>query len=487
VPCPEQEKKNMSPFSTLDPLSRQPHECTPGSRRNRPGFIWLLLCALLVCVAFLSLSRADGPKRDGSPTVKTGLTPERRRQHIESFELVWKTVRDRHYDPTLGGVNWRAVRSELRPRLEKADSDQAARAVMQEMLGRLGHSHVAIVPASLYEGGQGNSARARQDAVPGFDVRVVDGEALVVGVSARLPAARAGVRSGWRIRKIDGEDLAPALARIRKAVTRTPDVLLAQAGEVLWRLRGTEGKEVAVTFQTGAGEEVTLTLRLARPRGNLVRFGHLPPFHVHFEARKVDNDIAYFALNSFLDPLRVLPAFGQTVQDNLKGAGFILDLRGNPGGIAAMAQGLGGWFVDRPDLKLGTTHFRDGFQHAILNPREATYQGPLAILVDEFSASTSEILAGGLQDLKRARVFGTRTAGAALPSHFIRLPNGDGLQYVVADYVSAGGRRLEGNGVQPDEVVPPDRRALLAGRDPALDAAVRWIRSQRGGPGVARR
>src|SRR5262249_17237753 len=83
---------------------------------------------------------------------------------------------------------------------------------------------------------------------------------------------------------------------------------------------------------------------------------------------------------------------------------------------------------------------------------------------------------------KRARVFGTRTAGAALPSHFIRLPNGDGLQYVIADYVSAGGRRLEGNGVQPDEVVPPDRQSLLAGGDPALDAAGRWIRSQRGRP-----
>jgi carboxyl-terminal processing protease len=68
----------------------------------------------------------------------------------------------------------------------------------------------------------------------------------------------------------------------------------------------------------------------------------------------------------------------------------------------------------------------------------------------------------------------------------LRLPNGDRLQYVFADYLSASGRRLEGNGVEPDEVVPADRRALLDGRDPALEAAVRWIRSQRP-PAVAQK
>ena len=65
----------------------------------------------------------------------------------------------------------------------------------------------------------------------------------------------------------------------------------------------------------------------------------------------------------------------------------------------------------------------------VIFPRPETYPGPLAILVDAGSASTSEILAGGLQDLKRARIFGDRTAGAALPSDIIRFPNGDGFQY----------------------------------------------------------
>jgi carboxyl-terminal processing protease len=99
-------------------------------------------------------------------------------------------------------------------------------------------------------------------------------------------------------------------------------------------------------------------------------------------------------------------------------------------------------------------------------------------LVDEMSMSTSEILAGGLRDLKRVRIFGTPTPGAALPSHIEKLPSGDRFQFAVANYISAGGDVLEGVGVAPDELVKPDRAALLAGRDPVIEAAVTWINSQ---------
>ena len=116
------------------------------------------------------------------------------------------------------------------------------------------------------------------------------------------------------------------------------------------------------------------------------------------------------------------------------------------------------------------------YPECVTTPADA-FDGPLAVLVDGMSGSTSEILAGGLHDLHRARIFGTRTMGACLPSVFERLANGDGFQYAFANYVSAGGEPLEGRGVTPDEVVTPDRAALLAGRDPILEAAVRWIRS----------
>jgi len=140
-----------------------------------------------------------------------------------------------------------------------------------------------------------------------------------------------------------------------------------------------------------------------------------------------------------------------------------------------MALGMAGWFVDKPDQRLGTMHTRQAPLKFTVNPRLPTYKGRVAFLVDGCSASTSEILAGGMKDLGRGRIFGTRTAGAALPSAIDRLPNGDGFQHALADYVSEGGRPLEGVGVIPDVEVKLTREALLAGRDPVIDTAIEWI------------
>jgi carboxyl-terminal processing protease len=100
------------------------------------------------------------------------------------------------------------------------------------------------------------------------------------------------------------------------------------------------------------------------------------------------------------------------------------------------------------------------------------------VLVDGLSASGAEVFSGGLQDLARARIFGSRTMGAVLAGQIERLPNGDGFMYVFAGYLSASGRVLEGVGVEPDEQVSPSREALLDGRDLPLEAALSWIRSQ---------
>jgi carboxyl-terminal processing protease len=104
------------------------------------------------------------------------------------------------------------------------------------------------------------------------------------------------------------------------------------------------------------------------------------------------------------------------------------------------------------------------------------YTGRLAILVNGGAASTSEMLAQGLRDLGRARIFGTRSAGAALPSNIIELPNGDRFQYPLASYVSMKGKVLEGNGVEPDVKVAATIPALLEGRDLPLEAARAWSR-----------
>jgi carboxyl-terminal processing protease len=123
---------------------------------------------------------------------------------------------------------------------------------------------------------------------------------------------------------------------------------------------------------------------------------------------------------------------------------------------------------------------REGSLNVAVRPRAQAFTGRVAILVDGMTASCGEVFAAGLQDLGRARIFGSRTAGAVLASAIERLPNGDALQFVVADYVSHGGRRLEGVGVVLDVEAPWDRASLLAGKDAALERALEWIRGEGG-------
>jgi carboxyl-terminal processing protease len=106
----------------------------------------------------------------------------------------------------------------------------------------------------------------------------------------------------------------------------------------------------------------------------------------------------------------------------------------------------------------------------------------VAILVDDASASTTEIFAGGMQHLGRARVFGRRTAGAALPAMMTPLPNGDVFLHAFADYRLPDGTALEATGVRPDNARPYDRADYAREGDPALAEAVRWIASERRTP-----
>ena len=107
--------------------------------------------------------------------------------------------------------------------------------------------------------------------------------------------------------------------------------------------------------------------------------------------------------------------------------------------------------------------------------RVQPFDRPVAILVDEITASASEVFTGGLQEHGRVRVFGRTTAGQALPAVYNKLPNGDALYHPVADFITGKGVRFEGRGVIPDEMVPLDRKVLLSGRDPVLERALQWI------------
>ncbi|PYT26643.1 MAG: hypothetical protein DMG58_21985 [Acidobacteria bacterium] len=443
------------------------------------GGHWIF-CIALACAALGTGQNPSGPLITvGQKPGEHGLTAEQKRLNIQSFEFIWSTIRDQYWDPSFGGVNWIDVHDELGPELERAVTMQQAREVMGQMMGRLGKSHFAIIPNDVYGDVDAGSGEGRGSGTAGLDVRVLDEHALVTTIERSSPAAAQGVHAGWEILAIDGAELAPLLRRLSALYRDSTARELYLARAVMAKLAGEAGRTVQVQFLDGADVRVTKRIERIQPQGSLAHFGYLPPMHVWIKSRKVADNIGYVAFNLFLDPARLMPEFGDAVHSCADCAGVIIDLRGNPGGLGIMAMGMAGWFIEKPDQRLGTMHTRQAPLKFTVNPRLPTYRGPLAILVDGSSGSTSEVFAGGMKDLGRARIFGTRTAGAALPSAIDRLPNGDAFQHALADYISEGGQPLEGVGVAPDVEVRLTRAALLAGRDPVLDAAIEWIHSRK--------
>ena len=401
-------------------------------------------------------------------------------QGLDTFDAVWRIVRDTHFDKTYNGVDWEEARTRFRPKAAAAKTTSDLRVVIREMLGLLGQSHFALVPSTadstIKPGGDG-AAHA------GFDLRLVGSRVLVTAIEPGTGAEAAGVRTGWRVTALGGRTVDEVL----KPVQEIEDERVR--GLEAWRmlqgyLRGGQGSTVEVTFEDGSGTVVTKSVTRTQERGQAVTVGSLPTMYVRVinQPRQTPKGrpVGLVGFNVWM--AAVDAPFQRAIDQHRGSAGIVLDLRGNPGGLAAMMMGIAGHFVGEA-TPLGVMKTRDNELRFTVNPRRVsaegkpvgTFQGPVAILVDGLSGSASECFTGGMQSLKRVRVFGQRSMGAALPSQFDRLPNGDVFIHATGDFVTADGTRLEGRGVIPDEDVPLTREDLLAGRDRVLDAALAWI------------
>ena len=403
---------------------------------------------------------------------------------VATFDSAWRIIRDTHFDTTFNGVDWSAVRTELRPRAERARSTDELREVIRGMLARLRQSHFDIFPAEAFSPRGDSTLSALGDV--GLTLRLIDGMMLVEHVSGS--AERAGVRPGWIVRRIGDYVVADSVKRFaRSRYARlpgaTPDLVAAA------QFHGAVGSSVRTEFVDGAGGAVTRDLAREQQPGEPVKFGHLPMLMTHFESRVEARRTDWPSLGVIRFNFWMLPVVIRLDKaiDSLRGVdGIIIDLRENPGGYAATISGVAGHFLEER-LSLGTLRARASETHLLANPRVVTndgrrvkpYAGPVAILIGPHSASASEVFASGMQAIGRARVFGEPSQGGVLPAIADKLPNGDALYHAVGDFLTPNGDRVEGRGVIPDETARPTRAALLAGHDPAFDAAVRWITAER--------
>jgi carboxyl-terminal processing protease len=401
---------------------------------------------------------------------------------LATFERAWQIINDTHFDSTFNGVDWKALHDSLLPRARAATSTPALRAVINDMLERLGESHFSVVPAEIADT-LNPADEGTTDGEVGIDSRLVDGAFLVTSVLAGSPADSAGVRPGWIIDSVGGQSTTRLLDRLRKMESRLPVELLAWRA-VESRFEGTPGAAVEVAMRDGTDRPHHLRIVRRPAAAQPVKWGSFPTIFARATSRTLETPggrpVGYVWFNNWVAPLLV--RVDSAVDRNRGAAGMIMDLRGNTGGMGAMIMGVAGHFLNAR-VSIGTFQTRRNRLEFVANPRRVSpagvpvtpFAGPVAILVDEGSASASEVFAGGMQAIGRARVFGRTSAGAVLGASWDRLPNGDVLYHAIANFITPNGVRLEGRGVIPDEPTPLTRAALLAGHDPALEAALRWI------------
>ncbi len=259
----------------------------------------------------------------------------------------------------------------------------------------------------------------------GVEISIRDGVLTVVTPIEDTPAYKVGVQAGDRIILIEKEP--------------TKDLSLQ---EVVKRLRGKPGSKVKITVRRkGENEpiEFTITRRIIRIKS--------------VRSRMLPDDIAYIRVRSFQSGTdrEVKQAFS-SLED--KGArALVLDLRNNPGGLLSQAVSVSDIFLTAGSLIVYTKGRMADQEHRFTSTKAASGgEIPMAVLVNAGSASASEIVAGALQDLQRAKLVGVKTFGKGSVQTVVPLSDGSGLRLTTALYFTPKGRRIQGEGIEPDIV-----------------------------------
>jgi len=259
----------------------------------------------------------------------------------------------------------------------------------------------------------------------GIEVTIRDGVLTVVAPIKGSPADKAGVEPGDRILKING--------------VSTEGMDLSQA---VTKMRGKRGTKVALTI-VRKNVKQPIEISLVRQAINVPS--------IKYEV--LDNRYGYIGVSSFQsDTTKSLKKAVKDLEDKNALHGLILDLRKNPGGLLDQAVEVADLFLNKGVIVTTESRGQE------IDRREAKPEGekvkcPMVVLVDGGSASASEIVAGALQDNKRAMVLGSQTFGKGSVQTVIELDDGSGLKLTVARYFTPSGRSIQAQGITPDIMV----------------------------------
>jgi carboxyl-terminal processing protease len=271
----------------------------------------------------------------------------------------------------------------------------------------------------------------------GIEITVKDRQLTVVAPIEGTPADRAGLHPGDRIVKIDGNP--------------TKDMTLIEAVK---KLRGPKGTSVTLTIlreESPGPFDLTLVREVIEVKS--------------VRAKDLGDGIAYIRISSFQERTGkdLVKAIEQFQKNGI--SALVLDLRNDPGGLLNQAVQVSDLFLDKGQLivytegRIKNQDLRFSAEHGTQVPKV-----PMVVLVNGGSASASEIVAGALQDWKRALVLGTKTFGKGSVQTVIPLSDGSGLRLTTAKYYTPKGRSIHGTGIVPDIVVEAPRPSVAKGQ-----------------------
>ncbi|MDZ8066490.1 MAG: S41 family peptidase [Nostoc sp. DedQUE08] len=347
----------------------------------------------------------------------------------ELVDEVWQIVQRQYVDGTFNQVDWQAVRKEY---LSKSYSNpQDAYKSIREMLKKLDDPYTRFMSPEEFKNMQVDTS----GELTGIGITISQDEKtkqlVVIAPIEDTPAFKAGVLAKDIILKIDGKD------------TKGMDT-----NQAVSLIRGEAGSKVNLTIQRDK-QIKQFDITRARIEIHPVKFS---------EKKTPAGNLGYIRLNQFSANA------GKEMQTAIKNleskkvAGYILDLRGNPGGLLFSSVDIARMWIDKG--KIVSTVERQGEAEKEEANGKALTNKPLVVLVDKGSASASEILSGALQDNKRATLVGTQTFGKGLVQSVRPLEDGSGLAVTIAHYYTPNGTDINHKGISPDVKVDLSKKQM---------------------------
>ena len=318
------------------------------------------------------------------------------------------------------------------------------RAAIAGMLSGL-DPHSSFIDEAAFKASQ---TPANDDAATlGLAVTIESGQLKVISPQDGSPAAQAGIRPGDVIFTIDNEPVY--------------DLTL---GEAKQKLRGPAGSEVQLTLRRGADKQIDLTLKREAYKLQTV------------VGRVEAGNIGYLRVAGFDGGTQA--ALAAAVQDlrqkiDSKLIGLILDLRNNPGGAFDAAVSVADAFIDKGDIVVVKGRKPASVKRISATPGDLADGLPLVALVNGGTAREAELVAGALQDDRRAVLLGTQTFGESSIESVIRLPGNGAIRLTTARFMTPTGRQIQGKGLEPDLAALPVKLEKLAQGERRREADLR--------------